>query len=68
MQIRSAVNSGTATSWILLSFDDAYMLFKGMVHLIQYMALDDDFGPPDDGQTAILCKKHADFTLFVCKI
>ena len=35
------------------------------------MASDDDVGPPewsDDGQTAILYKKHANFTLFVCKI
>ena len=48
-----------------------YILFKGMVHLIQDMASDDEFGPPelsDDGQTVILCKKYADFTLFVCKI
>ena len=44
---------------------------KGMVHLTQDMASNDDFGPPeqsDDGQTAVLCKKHADFTLLVCKI
>ena len=46
--------------------------FKGMVQLTQDMASDDDFGPPelsDEGLTAILCKKHADFTLFfVCNI
>ena len=43
-----------------------FNLVKGMVHLTQDMASDDDFGPPeysDDGQTAILCKKHAYFTL-----
>ena len=42
-----------------------------MVHLTQDMASDDDLGPPeksDDDQTPILCKKHADFTIFVCKI
>ena len=35
------------------------------------MASDDYVGPPelsDDGQTAILRKKHAEITLFVCKI
>ena len=35
------------------------------------MASDDDVGPPeqsDSGQTAILCKNHAEFALFVCKI
>ena len=40
---------------------------KGMVQLTQDMASYDDFGPPeysDDGQSVILCKKHADFTLF----
>ena len=33
------------------------------------MASDDDVGPPevsDDGQTAILCTKYAEFTLLVC--
>ena len=39
---------------------------KGIVHLIQDMASDDDFGPPDDGQTAILRKKNMQTSHFLC--
>ena len=43
---------------------DKRKFIKGMVHLTQDMASDDDFGPPN-GQTAILCKKNTKKT---CKV